>query len=140
MAQIINTDPSWMEIYVIYRELGHRSAFGEDSLCDLTVWQRKLLSITHTYDVIQSSLGVHDSYGEGHTEIPVKVRPYPTKLLNWYKDWTEKTRKQSSGGSKDVSVRQSSPSRPTKTILYDDESDEDAFAAYVKGHSAVAKK
>ena len=126
-----------METYVIYRELGHRSAFGEESLSDLTDWQRKLLNITHTYDVIQSSLGVHDSYGEGHTEIPAKIRPYPTKLLKWYKEWMEKTRKQGSAGNKDAVKTKSG--RTAKTILYDDETDEEAFAAYIKGQQGKKK-
>lgn len=131
IAQVINTDPRWMEEYVIYRELGHHSAFGEESLSDLTELQLKLLSITHTYDVIQSSLNTHDSYEGGTTEIPDKVRPYPTNLLKWYKKWTEETRKKSDSAKKDSS-RTSSSGRSAHTVLRDDESDADALAAYAK--------
>lgn len=122
-----------MDIYIVYRELGHQSAFGEESLLDLTELQLKLLSITHTYDVIQSSLSMHDSYEEGSkTEIPSKVRPYPTKLLKWYNDWNAKIRKKGkSGGSKT-----DSKGRPTHTILQDTEDDDDAFLAYTKSRQA----
>lgn len=126
-----------MDEYVVYRELGHRSAFGEESLSDLTELQLRLLSITHTYDVIQSSLSTHDSYEGGTTKIPDKIRPYPTNLLKWYKEWTEKTRKKSESQSKKSS---SNKSRPTHTIFQDDETDEEALAAYVAGQKTAVNK
>lgn len=132
IAQIVNTNPRWMDEYVVYRELGHHSVFGEESLSDLTELQLKLLSITHTYDVVQSSLNTHDSYEGGTTEIPAKIRPYPTNLLKWYKEWSDKARKKSEEKSKRSS---STKSRPTQTIFQDDESDEEALAAYVAGQT-----
>lgn len=135
----MNTNPRWMDEYVVYRELGHRSAFGEESLSDLTELQLKLLSITHTYDVIQSSLSTHDSYEGGTTEIPAKVRPYPTNLLKWYKEWSDKTRKKSEANSKKPSSS-TTKGRPTHTIFQDDESDDEALAAYVAGQRSAGKK
>lgn len=136
IAQIVNTSPRWMDEYVVYRELGHRSAFGEESLSDLTELQLKLLSITHTYDVVQSSLNTHDSYEGGRTEIPDQVRPYPTKLLKWYKEWSDKLKAKTEKNSS----KSGKSGRKATTILQDDESDAEALMAYTRARFSSGKQ
>lgn len=126
LVQVIVTHPRWMREYLIYREFGHRSVFGENSLSELTDEQTKLLSLSQLYDVVRNSLDMHDGYEEGDTktEIPDHILPYPGRLLKWYHDWQEKNRRlrdrQAKSGGK----------KRGKVVFRDDETDDQAFAAY----------
>lgn len=124
MAQIILNDARWAREYLIYREFGHRSMFGEESISELTNDQTKLLSLSQLYDVVRNALSM--SYGEEEKpEIPDDVLPYPGKLLRWYNSWQENNRR-----AQKLKAQGASPSKGTE-ILRDDEDDTQAFAAFI---------
>lgn len=103
----------------------------------MTELQSRLISISHLYDIIQQSVSQHNSYGEeGKVEVPEDLKPYPSKLSKWFNKWQEETtrirdnksgRKQSSG---------SKSNRISSSKWVDNETDEEAFAAYVAGKKA----
>lgn len=124
MAQVILSDPRWSREYLIYREFGHRSMFGEESVSELTNDQTKLLSLSQLYDVVRNAVSM--SYGEEEKpEIPEDVLPYPGRLLRWYNSWQENNRR-----AQQLKVQGANPSKG-KEILRDDEDDTQAFAAYL---------
>lgn len=137
LVQIILNDARWIREYLIYREFGHRSVFGEESLSDMSSDQLKLLSLSQLYDVVRNGITIHDSYEEGNvkTEIPEKVMPYPGKLLRWYEDWQDRTKRTRQAASKTGKTK-----GKTQNLFRDDETDEQAFAAYAKSRAKLLQQ
>lgn len=124
-----------MREYVILREFGHASIFGEGSISELTELQSRLLSISHLYDIIQQSVSQHNSYGEDKTEVPDYLKPYPTKLSKWFDKWQDSTyNKMKKDGSGNKSGEKN---RISRSKWVDNETDEEAFAAYIAGQKAL---
>lgn len=86
------------------------------------------------YDIIQQSVSQHNSYGEdAKTEIPEDLKPYPTKLSKWFEKWQDdndriRSRNKNQNGPKGNKI--------TRTRWVDDETDEEAYAAYIAGKRA----
>jgi len=118
-----------MRVYVLYREMGHRSVFGENSLMDLSTVQSKLLSLTHLYDVIRSFPDIEDS-------IPDNVLPYPLALNEWYIDWKEKQKEERNKTQK--SQKPNKASKDVKNAL-DDVSDVQSLALRAVGRANPGK-
>lgn len=77
----------------------------------------------------------HNSYGEDKTEIPEYLKPYPSKLSRWFDKWQDDTynkRGRSSGSSKS-----GDKNLITHSKWVDNETDEEAFAAYIAGKKAA---
>ena len=137
LVQIVLNDARWIREYLVYREFGHRSVFGEESIADMTSDQLKLISLSQLYDVVRNGIMIHDSYEEGSTktEIPEKIMPYPGKLLKWYEDWQSKTRR-----LRQVASKSGRPKGKTQNLFNDDETNEEAFAAYARSRAKLLQQ
>lgn len=133
LVDVILRDVRWSREYIIYREFGHRSVFGEESITDLTSNQSRLLSLSQLYDVVRNTVSMHNSYGEEKAEIPNNILPYPRRLMKWYEEWQKKT---SGNRNKTDGKGKQDRSRRGTTIFADNESDAEAFAAYMAARRA----
>lgn len=106
----------------------------------MTELQSRLISLSHLYDIIQQSVAQHNSYGEeSKTEIPDYLKPYPTKLSKWFEKWqedNERIRNSNKGSSSNPRNPARGKNRITSSRWTDNESDEEAFAAYVAAKHA----
>lgn len=93
LAQIVLHSAVWTKTYIIARELGAGSIFGESCLTELQEIQLNLLTLTQLYDVVSTAVS-------RETKIPERVKPYPGKVLSWYERWKcERRDKSSQGGN-----------------------------------------
>lgn len=137
LVQIVLNDARWVREYLVYREFGHRSLFGEESIIDMTSEQLKLISLSQLYDVVRNGITIHDSYEEGNikTEIPENILPYPNKLLKWYEDWQDKTKR-----LRQMSAKTGKPKGKMQRLFTDNETDEQAFAAYAQSRAQLLQQ
>ena len=102
----------------------------------MTELQSRLISLSHLYDIIQQSVSQHNSYGEdSETEIPEDIKPYPTKLSKWFEKWQDDNEKTRSANSRSDNKRPKG-NKITRSRWVDDETDEEAYAAYRAGQRA----
>lgn len=107
IASIQGQIAEWQMSYVAWREFGGASLFGEACLFSMTPLQKRLISQTHYYDVIRSSLS---GSTDKKTIFPESKLPYPTELHNWYNKWRTKQM------SKTSSPKDSSPSHSVSMV------------------------
>lgn len=109
--------------------------FGEESLSEMTELQSRLVSLSHLYDIIQQSVTQHNSYGEdSKTEIPEHIKPYPTKLSKWFTKWQEDNER--IRGDKTKGSTRNNKNKISSSRWVDNETDEEAMAAYFRSKQA----
>jgi hypothetical protein len=91
-------------LYVTWREFGGASLFGETCLSSMSPFQLRLVTQSHYYDVIRSSIA---GSSDKKTTLPDNKLPYPTELHNWYNKWRDKQLSKPSGESKSGGKRMS---------------------------------
>lgn len=87
IASIQGQVAEWQMLYLTWREFGGASLFGETCLSHMTACQLRLVTQSHYYDVIRSTLA---GSSDKKTSFPTDKLPYPTELHNWYNKWRAK--------------------------------------------------
>lgn len=118
-----------MREYIIYREMGHRSLFGEPCISEFTELQARLISTTHLYDVIRSGPGSDD-------KIPADVLPYPLSMQEWYNDYKAKQKQERERQSRGTNDPGKKSKKRSPKSAYANETDVQALAIWSMSQKA----